>query len=38
VTFAFAAVIVATSIVAQVVNVHANELPAARRVSETKAA
>jgi hypothetical protein len=37
-TFAFAAAIVATSIAAQVVNVHANELPAVRRVPETKAA
>jgi hypothetical protein len=38
VTFAFAAAIVATTIAAQVVNVHASELPAVRRVPETKAA
>jgi hypothetical protein len=38
VTFAFAAGIVATSIAAQVVNVHASEIPAVRRVPETKAA
>jgi hypothetical protein len=37
-TFAFAAAIVATSIAAQVVNVHANELPAVRSVPETTAA
>jgi hypothetical protein len=38
VTFASAAAIVATSIAAQVVNVHASELPTVRRVPETKAA
>jgi hypothetical protein len=38
VTFAFAAAIVATSIAAQVVNVHANELPAVRSAPETRAA
>ena len=38
VTFAFAAAIVATSITAQVVNVHASELPGVRRVPESKAA
>jgi hypothetical protein len=37
-TFSFAAAIVATSIAAQVVNVHASEFPAARRQPETKAA
>jgi hypothetical protein len=38
VTFASAAASVASSIAAQVVNVHANELPAVRRVPETRAA
>ena len=38
VIFASAAAIVATSIAAQVVNVHVSELLAVRRVPETKAA
>jgi hypothetical protein len=38
VTFASGVAIVATSIAAQVVNVHANELPPVRRIPETKAA